>query len=103
MPTKDPRTHWVDFLDHNLLWFKKSQTLFWAHYKMVIELLKHDHFFWQITDFGLLQQSQTKAIFWSFETFDPGNFFDMSKKVFFKTLTKIDWVVTIQIECSVYF
>ena len=43
----------VDFLDHDLLWFKKihikiypmrDQTLFSVHYKLVIELLKHNHF-----------------------------------------------------------
>ena len=50
---KGPRTLGVDFLDHNLLWSLKvhintflmrGKTLFGAHLKLVIELLKHGSF-----------------------------------------------------------
>ena len=49
------------------IYLMRGQTLFWDHYKLVIELLKHSCFFDKLpktTDCGFLQQSQNRARFW---------------------------------------
>ena len=55
---EDPRSS----KEQPLSFLKSGQTLFWTQNKLVIELLKHGHFFNKFTNFGLLQQSQGKIL-----------------------------------------
>ena len=63
----------------------KDQNLFWSHWKLVIKLIKRDHF-WQITDFVFynnlrLRHDSEFPKFWP-RAIEHALIFDMSRKVF---------------------
>ena len=100
---KDPRTLWVDFLDHYLLWYQKvhikiflmrGQNCFWVQWNLVFKLLEHGHFLMNFRFWLLGIELRISISLSSLKNlkFDYALSFYILKKVFSHFFSKKNWV-----------